>query len=436
MSTYSLSHLDDRSVLSGLATSVSRERGATAEALAHIAEVDARRLYLPGPSMHAYCVQELHFSKDEAFKRILVARAARKCPALLPALAEGRLHFTGAVKLAPHLTPENQAELLAAATHKTKAEIEQLLAEWFPRLDVPAGLHALPASPVPGTEPTTRRAGQLVPEPVEVPAQPPKLEPLSPRRIGLNGTIDQATHEKMQYAQALFGPLPAGDPLLIDRAYDALIRELEKTRFAATTRPRSRSGRAIGIRTIPNHVKRAVWERDGGQCTFVSEGGRRCLARKSLEYDHEVPVARGGAATVENLHLKCRAHNQYAAEQTFGAEFMSRKREARRAAGRAAQHAPGHVESPAAGQLVPEPVGQASASEVAAGERARVAAAARSEEKDVTPWLRKLGYRADEARRAAEVCERIPDATLEERIRLALSYLCPPHRRVSPAKAT
>ncbi|HEY2954808.1 MAG TPA: hypothetical protein VGK89_06130 [Candidatus Eisenbacteria bacterium] len=161
MSAYSLSHLDDRTLLSGLATSVSRERGATAEALAHIAEVDARRLYLPAacPSMHAYCVHELRFSKDEAFKRILVARVARKCPALLPALAEGRLHFTGAVKLAPHLTAENQAELLAAATHKTKAEIEQLLAEWFPRLDVPAGLHALPASPVPGTEPTTRRAG-------------------------------------------------------------------------------------------------------------------------------------------------------------------------------------------------------------------------------------------------------------------------------------
>jgi hypothetical protein len=53
----------------------------------------------------------------------------------------------------------------------------------------------------------------------------------------------------------------------------------------------------------------------------------------------------------------------------------------------------------------------------------------------VTPWLRKLGYRADEARRAAEICERIPDASLEERIRLALSYLCPPHRRGAPIRA-
>ncbi|HEY2953787.1 MAG TPA: hypothetical protein VGK89_00905 [Candidatus Eisenbacteria bacterium] len=421
MNAYSLSHLDDRSLLSGLATSVSRERGATAEALAHIAEVDARRLYLPAayPSMHAYCVHELHFSKDEAFKRILVARAARKCQALLPALAEGRLHFTGAVKLAPHLTAENQAELLAAATHKTKAEIEQLLAEWFPRLDVPAALHTLQA-PVPDTGATTAaRVGQLVPEPVEAlarartetPRPPSKLTPLSPRRSLLQATIGEGTQEKVEYAQALFGPLPAGDPLLIDRAYDALIRELEKTRFAATTRPRSRSGRAIGIRTIPNHVKRAVWERDGGQCTFVSEGGRRCPARKWLEYDHEVPVARGGAATVENLHLKCRAHNQYAAEQAFGAEFMRRKREAGRAASR---HAPGH------GGMQPSE-----------GSHAAMAIEP-ANDNDVVPWLRALGFRADQARRGAEVCERIPDASLEDRIRLALSHLCPRHRP-SPA---
>src|SRR5206468_146909 len=161
-----------------------------------------------------------------------------------------------------------QAELLAAATHKTTTEIEQLLAEWFPRLDVPAALHPVPDSPASGPESLTPgRPGQLVSKPVEAPAPPARLEPLSPRRFGLHSTIDQSTQEKMQYAQALFGPIPAGDPLLIDRAYDALIRELEKTRFAATTRPRSGSGRAIGIRTIPNHVKRIVWERDGGQCT-------------------------------------------------------------------------------------------------------------------------------------------------------------------------
>ena len=68
--------------------------------------------------------------------------------------------------------------------------------------------------------------------------------------------------------------------------------------------------------------------------------------------------------------------------------------------------------------------------------RARVAAAEQDPERDVVPWLRKLGFRADEARRAAARCEAIPDASLEERVRLALSFLAPPHRRVGNSLGT
>jgi len=58
----------------------------------------------------------------------------------------------------------------------------------------------------------------------------------------------------------------------------------------------------------------------------VSESGKRCDERGFLEYDHEIPVARGGKATVENIRLRCRAHNQFEAERAFGAEFMDDKR--------------------------------------------------------------------------------------------------------------
>jgi 5-methylcytosine-specific restriction endonuclease McrA len=75
-------------------------------------------------------------------------------------------------------------------------------------------------------------------------------------------------------------------------------------------------------------VKRAVWERDQGRCTFVGSGGHRCGARKLLEFDHVDPVARGGQATVERMRLRCRVHNQYEAERTFGAAFMKGKRAA------------------------------------------------------------------------------------------------------------
>ena len=213
----------------------------------------------------------------------------------------------------------------------------------------------------------------------------------------------------MRYAQALLGHQPRAAELaaMVDRAFDLLVGHLEKRRFAATPRPRPGTRRATGRRTIPARVKRAVWERDGEQCTFTSDGGRRCPARTRLEFDHADPVARGGTATVERMRVRCRAHNQYAAECTFGAGFMSEKR-------RAAQLAPGRVEA-----------------------RARAAAAAPvapsasiEPERDVIPWLRRLGFRADEARRAAAVCESIPEASLEQRVRLALSALQPPHRRV------
>ncbi|HEY6865810.1 MAG TPA: HNH endonuclease, partial [Candidatus Eisenbacteria bacterium] len=81
---------------------------------------------------------------------------------------------------------------------------------------------------------------------------------------------------------------------------------------------------------IPAEVKREVWERDRGRCTFVSAAGRRCAARTRLEFDHVEPVARGGQATVSGIRLRCRAHNQYAAECAFGAGFMREKREAGR----------------------------------------------------------------------------------------------------------
>src|SRR5262249_43051115 len=117
MQRYSLSHLSDAVLLRDLAALVGKERVLTADVLAHIAEVDERKLYLPAayPSMFAYCVGELHLSEEAAFKRIHAARAARRFPAIFAELAQGRLHLSAVVMLAPHLTPENVSGLLATA---------------------------------------------------------------------------------------------------------------------------------------------------------------------------------------------------------------------------------------------------------------------------------------------------------------------------------
>src|SRR6266850_7428109 len=139
MKSFSLTHVADPVLLRDLGALITQERGTTATILAHIAEVDHRRLYVPAacPSMHEYCVRVLGLSDDSTAKRIQAARTARQVPLIFQALADGRLHLTAVNLLAPHLTEENAAELVTAAAHKTKLEILSLLAERFPRGDVP-----------------------------------------------------------------------------------------------------------------------------------------------------------------------------------------------------------------------------------------------------------------------------------------------------------
>ena len=78
------------------------------------------------------------------------------------------------------------------------------------------------------------------------------------------------------------------------------------TPATAPPQPRVRS------RAIPAAVRRQVWERDRGCCSYVDRGsGRRCGSRHLLEIDHVVPYALGGSAEPDNLRLLCAAHHRY-----------------------------------------------------------------------------------------------------------------------------
>ncbi len=84
-------------------------------------------------------------------------------------------------------------------------------------------------------------------------------------------------------------------------------------------------------RYIPVAVKREVWRRDQGCCTYVDRrSGRRCGSRYRLEIDHIVPFALGGGAEPRNLTLHCRAHHRLRHAQRH-AHAESVPNEARRA---------------------------------------------------------------------------------------------------------
>ncbi len=326
MDRYSLEHLADDSLLDGLHALAERDHETTADLLAHIAEVSRRRLYaqLGYPSMKSYCVRVLHLSESSASKHIQVARKALAFPVIFEALAGGRVHLAGMNLLAPFLDDENVHDLLAAATHRTKAEIELLLAERFPRPEPEEAVEELPAGEA---DSPRHRSG---------------VRPIAPGRYLVQFAIGEADLERLQYALQLMSHRnPRGNLAFLNReAIEALIENLEAEKFGATDRPREGEGSSTG-RHIPRAVKRRVWERDGGRCSYVSPSGRRCECRWMLEFDHVREFARGGDATADNVRLLCRTHNQHAAELTYGRSFMERKRSG--AADVNFVNAPGHL---------------------------------------------------------------------------------------------
>lgn len=167
-------------------------------------------------------------------------------------------------------------------------------------------------------------------EPPPAPVRSPAVvTPLAPQRFKVQLTIGQETHDTLRRVQDLLRhSVPSGDPAVIcDRALTLLLRDLERRKLATVEHARADGTAAPGSRHVPASVKRAVWARDGGRCAFAGTEGR-CTARGFLELHHIEPFALGGPTTVDNLQLRCRAHNAYEAERGFGS-FVLREEEVR-----------------------------------------------------------------------------------------------------------
>jgi hypothetical protein len=329
--------------------------------------------------MFAYCTEFLHLSEAEAYLRIAAARASREHPLLLTLLADGRLHLTAIAKLAPHLTLQDREALLKRARHQSKREIEEIVAELSPRADAPAVMRELPERraetaskalrfgpdaevPSVGRRPEggaldlrqLRPDGVGAHEPELCPdgiaavgverlpheaavrpssprARPAVAEPLAPARYKVQFTASAKLRDKLERLRALMRPsVPDGDlAAIVEQAVTEKLQRLEARRFARTQAPRktlAQSKASPTTRRIPAAVRRAVYERDGGQCRYEDEHGRRCTARERLEYHHRRPFAHGGDHSVANIALACRCHNGYLAEVDYGREAIARHR--------------------------------------------------------------------------------------------------------------
>ncbi len=403
VSMTSVSELTDTQLMARLREVVRRGGELMAELLAHLGEVEARRICdrEAAGSLFRYCLRVLNFTEEQAFKRIGAARKAREYPLILELVARGDLHLSAVALLGPHLTAENHRALLQAAVRKSKREVEELVAQWFPRPDAPTRLRKVrettralvvqarsmapeaTAAGVSSTAEGSLRAssaearsrdlgsGEAAPAfmlttPAALPSRPAdraSVSPLSPGRYRLQVTLSGATRDKLLRAQSLMRHAqPDGDlAVVLDRALSCLVDELERRQFGRLKRANeraearddggeregapelspgtagqvsaaaapdrhdrrlespARATRRSSSATVPRAVKRAVAERDGYRCSYTAADGRRCEETAFLQYHHIHPRACGGEATVENIALRCRAHNLVEAEKDFGA---------------------------------------------------------------------------------------------------------------------
>jgi hypothetical protein len=245
------SGLTDQDLLARIVALAGKEREASVELVAHLAELETRSsLYAAQGygSLFTYCTEVLRLSEDAACNRIYAARACRRFPVILDALASGALSLTTVRMLNPHLTPENHQAVLARASGLSRREIEALVAELAPRPDVRSSVRKLPGATAPAptpllasalppateVKPTTVMSPESEPPmsaPAALPAtRRPIVETTSPERYRVQFTIGKESHDKLRRVQALLRrEIQDGDPgAIFDRAIGLLLERVER----------------------------------------------------------------------------------------------------------------------------------------------------------------------------------------------------------------
>ncbi|ACL67502.1 HNH nuclease [Anaeromyxobacter dehalogenans 2CP-1] len=325
------------------------ERHAMAEFLVALAEFDRRGLWQQRghTSLFSFLRRELGLSAGAAQYRKTAAELIQRYPAIEGALRDGKLCLSSVCELAKVVTAENCAEVLPrfyGLSSRDAAEVAASIrpVENPPRREVvvPIRAAAVPAAvTAPGAAPVLFRAPEPnAPNRVEIaaPVEPARSEPVDLRaapRAAKPGSVDwldgdsarmhltvsKAFLKKLDAARdALSHSMPgASRENVLEAALDLLIADRER-RKGLTARPQKTVRPSTRPDHIPAHVRREVWARDGGRCTFLLASGERCGSTHRLELDHILPRACGGASTADNLRIRCRGHNLDEARRVLG----------------------------------------------------------------------------------------------------------------------
>ena len=316
--------LSDEELVLSLKSACRKEISGTCEVLAHLIELDDRRLYLKlgYSSLFDYCLRALKYSESGAGRMVQAARTVRDYPQILELLGERKLSLATLGKVAGMLTKENVKDVLSKVEGKSIAETEIYMAQFKPRKEIretikPVVLVAK-RSGNPSQDQDLFSTPNVGSRPINELAEPPSQTAANSENLyQINFAIPERVMKKLEKARAMSR---SGHRLseLFEKLLDAYLDK--------ATPKRAAKPRAVKTRHIQKAVKNEVFERDGHYCSYVATDGTRCNAKISLELDHRTPFALGGGRKADELRLMCSRHNRMVAEEVFGKECMARYR--------------------------------------------------------------------------------------------------------------
>ena len=323
----SLENLSQVELVGALDKYLGTERRLLGFFILYLIEFDRRKIFreLGFSSSYQWMTNGLGLSESSAVRRMNAARIMVRYPQLAEMIflkiVNGQLNLAVISMIFSHVNNDNCADMIENVSGKNRLEVEKFLAN---RIE---GYHAMQSA---------RAWMRILPGPSGPSETSEIFAPLQPLQPSQTLEVPSQTVQRMVDKAAISAndvPGPAirlAVTLVGEGARDLLrLRELypylDPSQIINDALGLMRKARDLPASRVPKGIQRQIFARDGNQCTFLSDDGRRCGERGRLQIDHILPLAKGGDDRPENLRLLCAAHNQLMAERHFGKEFMREK---------------------------------------------------------------------------------------------------------------
>ena len=328
------------------------ERRSTAKIVRCLAVIDSQRLYLQlgFSSLYDLVTRRLGYSSSAAMRRIKAARVAIAEPTVIAKLESGELNFATIDVLSDFVNePPLLKDLAEEFCGRSREDAEKIVASLRPVAKSAVRDRVIPVvvaatsieSPLFDTTEQNSKYFRA-----NAQSELRKCEEFGERpdeRFYLSFAASKEVKEMLDRARQL---MFNGEPVTFEKVVGTAVnfylsrhcpKERQKRREERAAKIAAQKAKAVtrsgeksttggtSARQVRVTVRDRVLERDGFQCSFVSEAGERCGCRADLEIDHIIPIGRGGSSAESNLRTLCRAHNLASACDVYGADYIEHR---------------------------------------------------------------------------------------------------------------